>query len=110
MALGRYEVDGKTVTGSVLTHNPRADCSQTDKDGLERTGATRSTRAGGYFGGDAASWLAPQADYDLKTLATRGDIARKVTPRDGALGLLQGDRDDCKESPQKCCATTGSGI
>jgi plasmid maintenance system antidote protein VapI len=37
-----------------------------------------------YFGGDAASWLALQADYDLKTLATRDDIARKVSPREAA--------------------------
>ena len=33
-----------------------------------------------YFGDDAASWLALQADHDLKTLATREDIARNVVP------------------------------
>jgi plasmid maintenance system antidote protein VapI len=35
-----------------------------------------------YFGGDAASWLALQANHDLKTLATRDDIARNVSPRE----------------------------
>jgi hypothetical protein len=31
-----------------------------------------------------SSWLARQADYDLKTLATRDDIARNVSPREAA--------------------------
>ena len=34
-----------------------------------------------YFGGDAAPWLALQANYDLKMLATREDIARRLAPR-----------------------------
>lgn len=52
----------------------------------ERRGITADTaeRLARYFGGDAASWLALQADYDLKTLVTRDDIARKVSPREGA--------------------------
>jgi addiction module HigA family antidote len=52
----------------------------------ERRGITADTaeRLARYFGGDAASWLALQADYDLKSLATRDDIARKVSPREGA--------------------------
>lgn len=52
----------------------------------ERRGITADTaeRLARYFGGDAASWLALQADYDLKTLATRDDIARKVSPREAA--------------------------
>jgi len=37
-----------------------------------------------YFEGEAVSWLALQVDYDPKTLATRDDIARKVSPREGA--------------------------
>ena len=41
--------------------------------------AERLTR---YFGGDAASWLALQSDFDLKTLATRAEIKRKVLPRE----------------------------
>ncbi|MBL8447584.1 MAG: hypothetical protein JNJ44_09270 [Zoogloeaceae bacterium] len=49
----------------------------------ERRGVT-AERLARYFGGDAASWLALQADYDLKTLATRDDIARKVSPREAA--------------------------
>ena len=55
----------------------------------ERRGITADTadtaeRLAHYFGGDAASWLALQADYDLKTLATRDDIARRVAPRASA--------------------------
>ena len=36
----------------------------------ERRGITAATaeRIARFFGGDAASWLAMQADYDLKTL------------------------------------------
>jgi addiction module HigA family antidote len=50
----------------------------------ERRAVTADTaeRLARYFGGDAASWLAMQADYDLKTLPTRKDIARKVLPRE----------------------------
>jgi len=35
-----------------------------------------------YFGGDAASWLALQADYDLKTLPTLAEIGLRVRPRE----------------------------
>ena len=50
----------------------------------ERRGVSADTaeRLARYFGGDAASWLALQADYDLKTLPTRKDIVRKVLPRE----------------------------
>ena len=50
----------------------------------ERRGIAADTaeRLARYFGGDATSWLALQADSDLKTLATREDIARKVVPRE----------------------------
>ena len=44
--------------------------------------ADTAERLARYFGGDAASWLALQAAYDLKTLATREDIARRVVPRE----------------------------
>jgi addiction module HigA family antidote len=43
--------------------------------------ADTAERLARYFGGDAASWLALQADYDLKTLATRAEIERKVERR-----------------------------
>lgn len=45
----------------------------------ERCGVTADTaeRLARCFGGDAASWMALQADHDLKTLATRDDIARQ---------------------------------
>ena len=48
----------------------------------ERRGVTADTaqRLARYFGGDAASWLAMQADYDLKTLPSRLKIMRKVVP------------------------------
>lgn len=50
----------------------------------ERRSVTADTaaRLAKYFGGDAASWLVLQANYDLKTLATRKDIERKVQARD----------------------------
>ncbi len=46
----------------------------------ERRGITADTaeRLAHYFGGDAASWLALQADYDLKTLPTRAEIERWI--------------------------------
>jgi addiction module HigA family antidote len=49
----------------------------------ERRGITADTaeRLAHYFGGDAASWLAMQADYDLKTLPTGEEIERRVHPR-----------------------------
>lgn len=48
-----------------------------------RRGITADTaeRLARYSGGDAASWLALQADYDLKTLPSRAEIVGKVTPR-----------------------------
>lgn len=49
----------------------------------ERRGVTADTaaRLARYFGGDAASWLALQASYDLKTLPTRKEIERNVSSR-----------------------------
>ncbi len=49
----------------------------------ERRAVTADTaqRLARYFGGDAGSWLALQANYDLKTLPTREEIARQVHPR-----------------------------
>ena len=49
----------------------------------ERRSVTADTaeRLARYFGGDAASWLALQANYDLKTLPTRAEIERYVHPR-----------------------------
>lgn len=44
--------------------------------------ADTATRLARYFGGDAASWLAMQANYDLKTLPTRRDIERQVKARE----------------------------
>jgi len=50
----------------------------------ERRSVTADTaeRLALYFGGDAASWLAMQAAYDLKTLASRAEIARLVHRRE----------------------------
>jgi addiction module HigA family antidote len=49
----------------------------------ERRGVTADTaaRLAKYFGGDAASWLVLQANYDLKTLPTMDDIRRQVPVR-----------------------------
>ena len=49
----------------------------------ERRAVTADTalRLAQYFGGDAASWLALQANYDLKTLPTRAEITKRVPPR-----------------------------
>ena len=48
----------------------------------ERRSVTADTaqRLARYFGGEAASWLAMQADYDLKTLPSRDEIMLKVMP------------------------------
>ena len=43
--------------------------------------ADTAARLARYFGGDAQSWLALQASYDLKTLPTRKEIERKVSAR-----------------------------
>lgn len=50
----------------------------------ERRAVTADTaaRLAKYFGGDAASWLVMQANYDLKTLPTRPDIERQVAVRE----------------------------
>jgi addiction module HigA family antidote len=50
----------------------------------ERRGITADTaaRLAKHFGGDAASWLALQAQYDLKTLPTQREIDKRVQPRE----------------------------
>jgi addiction module HigA family antidote len=50
----------------------------------ERRGVSADTaaRLAKYFGGDAASWLMMQANFDLKTLPTRDDIERQVPVRE----------------------------
>ena len=49
----------------------------------ERRSITADTaaRLAKYFGGDAASWLILQANYDLKTLPTLREIERTVPSR-----------------------------
>jgi addiction module HigA family antidote len=46
----------------------------------ERRAVTADTalRLAQYFGGDAASWLVMQANYDLKTLPARAEIVQRV--------------------------------
>jgi plasmid maintenance system antidote protein VapI len=44
--------------------------------------AVTAARLAKYFGGDAASWLVLQANYDLKTLPTQGEIERMVNARE----------------------------
>ena len=50
----------------------------------ERRAVTADTaaRLARYFGGDAASWLALQASYDLKTLPTWKEIEQQVSSRE----------------------------
>ena len=50
----------------------------------ERRAVTADTaaRLAKHFGGDAASWLVMQANYDLKTLPTLQDIERQVAVRE----------------------------
>ncbi len=50
----------------------------------ERRAVTADTaaRLARHFGGDAASWLVMQANYDLKTLPTLPDIERVVQVRE----------------------------
>ena len=50
----------------------------------ERRAVTADTaaRLAKYFGGDAASWLVLQANYDLKTLPTLQEIDRVVPVRE----------------------------
>ncbi|MCC7633697.1 HigA family addiction module antitoxin [Stenotrophomonas rhizophila] len=52
----------------------------------ETRGITADTaaRLARHFGGDPASWLALQAQYDLKTLPTRQEIESNVRPRQAA--------------------------
>ena len=44
--------------------------------------ADTAARLARHFGGDAASWLMLQANYDLKTLPTLQDIERQVPVRE----------------------------
>ena len=46
-----------------------------------RMTADTAERLARYIGGDAASWIALQANYDLKTLPTRADIEQGVKRR-----------------------------
>lgn len=50
----------------------------------ERRAVTADTaaRLAKHFGGDAASWLILQANYDLKTLPTRALIEKEVFVRE----------------------------
>ena len=56
----------------------------------ERRAITADTaaRLARFFGGDAASWLIMQANYDIKTLPTRKDIERQVQARKNARGVV----------------------
>jgi hypothetical protein len=44
--------------------------------------ADTAARLAKYFGGDAASWLVMQANYDLKTLPSLPEIERQVAVRE----------------------------
>ena len=42
--------------------------------------ADSAARLAQFFGGDAASWMALQADYDLKTLPSFIEIGHRISP------------------------------
>jgi antitoxin HigA-1 len=44
--------------------------------------ADTAARLAKYFGGDATSWLVLQANFDLKTLPTLGEIETQVASRE----------------------------
>lgn len=48
-----------------------------ERDGVSADTAERLVR---YFGGDAASWLAMQTDYELETLPHRAETPSKLVP------------------------------
>ena len=50
--------------------------------GCRAVTADTAARLAQYFGGDAASWLVMQANYDLKTLPTLREIQRQVPTRE----------------------------
>ena len=58
---------------------PRVNDIVRERRGISPDSALRLAR---YFGGDAASWLALQASYDLKTLPTREEIEQRVVARE----------------------------
>jgi len=49
--------------------------------------ADTAARLAKYLGGDAASWLMLQANYDLKTLPARNENERKVQVRESIAEL-----------------------
>lgn len=74
------------LSANALANDLSVPATRIHKIVKERRGITADTaeRLARYFGGDAASWLALQADYELRTLPTRDEIARKVAPREAA--------------------------
>ena len=70
--------------GAAVTPAPSAKSVPSAKPATSSPAVTADTaaRLAKHFGGDAASWLAMQASYDLKTLPTLGDIERKVAVRE----------------------------
>ena len=45
--------------------------------------ADTALRLAQYFGGDAASWLILQANFDLKTRPSRAEIVQRIQHCDG---------------------------
>lgn len=71
---------------NALAHDLHVPATRLHEIVKERRSVTADTaeRLARYFGGDAASWLALQASYDLKTLPTRAEIMRDVRVRQGS--------------------------
>jgi addiction module HigA family antidote len=71
----------------------------------ERRAVTSDTalRLARYFGGDARSWLALQAEYDLRKAELVSSVEQEVTPREAAWashgGLFQRPITGCRCYP-----------
>ncbi|MGK4577994.1 HigA family addiction module antitoxin [Xanthomonas hortorum] len=72
---------GLTINGLARALDVPATRIHSIVHGERAISADTAARLARHFGGDAASWLALQATYDLKTLPSTGEIERNVQPR-----------------------------
>lgn len=72
---------GLTINGLARALDVPATRIHSIVHGERAISADTAARLARHFGGDAASWLALQATYDLKTLPNSREIERNVQPR-----------------------------
>ncbi|APP84977.1 HigA family addiction module antitoxin [Xanthomonas hortorum pv. vitians] len=72
---------GLTINGLARALDVPATRIHSIVHGERAISADTAARLARHFGGDAASWLALQATYELKTLPNRSEIERNVQPR-----------------------------